>query len=282
MSKEVAEFTRAIRNLQTFTEINEGESFPLISDLEVQGMEIVQPKRPRRIEMANLIFAFTMNDNSPQKEVLNVLKESSEVVGKYSNLLVQYENGSSEQKSFAERANKVITRFNQLIDQATRIPKKLSERIARKMYESCGLFSAKNLYKIELPQKFRIKVPSFEADAAPLFERKITTAEDSDTLKKVSSLTAQVKTDLSRQTLDMYLMKAIRLLETQGLCNGQDARTAVNKYPIETKCHEEFCEITQCFPTLDNHTYRIHCVFSRDNPSGDYRRLVSCSINLEN
>ncbi len=281
MSEEVAQFARAIRNIQTFTESNEEGEYPLISDLEVEGMEIILPKRPRMMELANFIFSLTMNENSPQKDVLNAFKESTEIIGKHSNLLVEFENGSSEQKDFAERANKIITRFNELIDRAKTPPKGLSQRIARKMFELCGLFSVKDLNKIPPPQKYLIKVPLFHSAAPSLGDRKVTSDDDSDTSKKISTLTSHVKTELSRETLDMYRLKAILLLEKKGLCSRLDARTVVMNSPIETKYHDETCEIVQEFSTLSGPLCQIHCIFSRDKPSEDYRQFVSIQISLE-
>lgn len=277
-------FKWAVRNIKAFTDSNEGEEFPSVSDLEVQGSEIVLPKKPRVVELANFLFSLTNNENSPQKDVLDLLQKSSEVIDNYSDLLVEFENGSPEQKDYAQQAGKVISRFNELVEQAKTPPKTLRGIIARKMYESCGLLSVKDLNKIPIPLKYQIKIPSFNTYAAPLGERKVITTEMGapDISKKVSVFSSQVKTELSRQTMDMYKMKAIRLLEKKGLCNGLDARTVVMNSPIEIKCNDETCEITQNFPTFDGPDCKILCVFSREKPSGDYRNLVSSSIELEN
>lgn len=283
MNRDWALFKWAIQNIQAFTESNEGEEFPSISDLEVQGSDIVLPKQPRVVELANFLFSLTMNENSPQMDVLALLRKSSDVINKYSNLLVELENGSSEQKRFAQSATKVISRFNELIEQAQSSPKTLRGRIAQKVYEFCRLLSVKDLNKIPVPQKYQIKIPSFSSEASPLGERKVISLENesSDISRKVSVFSSHVKTELSRQTMDMYIMKAIRLLETQASCNKLIARTIVLKSPIDIKCNDETCEITQSFPTVDGANCKILCVFSRDNPSGDYRRLLSSSIQLE-
>lgn len=145
-----------------------------------------------------------------------------------------------------------------------------------------GLLSVKDLNQIPLPVKFQIKIPSFEQDALPLNEGRVTSweKENSDVSKKVSGFSTQIKTELSRQTMDMYKMKAIALLERKGLCNFLEARAAVSNIPMEIKFSDTSCEITQCFPTNEGPSYKITCTFCRDTPSGDYRRHVSSSIEL--
>lgn len=287
MNRDFALFKWAIRNIETFTESNEGEEFPTLSKLEVQGSDIVLPKQPRVVELANILFSLTMNDNSPQQDVLNLLKKSSEVIGCNVNLIAEYANGTSEQKDLAHRANNVIPRFNKLIEQAQTLPTTLRGRIERKMIESRGLLTVTCLNKIPLPLKYQIKIPYFNTYAAPLGERVAVTMDNSNISKKVSGFSSHVKTELSRQTMEMYRMKAIRLLEKTGLCNGIDARTVVLNTPFEIKCSDEKCQISQLFPTFNGPCYRLLCVFSRDNPHGDnrkpsdYRILDSCTLTEE-
>lgn len=283
MNHDLTQFKWAIRNIQTFTDSNEGHEIPSIAELDVQNNEIVLPKQPRVVELANFLFSLTMNENSPQKNVLDVLLKSSEVIKNYSGLLVALQNGTQEQKDFANSANKVIDRYNELIEKAQNPPKTLRGRLEKKMNESRGLMTVSRLDKIPAPLKYQIEIPQFCTYALPLGDRKsISIAPKGSAISlKVSSFSQHVKTELSPQTMDMYRMRAIRLLEAQGLCNRFDARTAVMNFPIDVKCSDEACEITQRFPTVDGPAYKIFCRFLRDNPSGDYRSLVESSIQLD-
>ncbi len=283
MNHDLTQFKWAIRNIKTFIDANEGHEIPSITELDVQNNEIVLPKQPRVVELANFLFSLTMNENSPQKNVLNLLLESSEVIKNCSGYRVALQNGTMEQKEFVNSANKVIDSYNELIDKAQNPPKTLRGRFEKKINESRGLMTASGLDKIPAPLKYRIEIPQFCTYAPSLRERKsisITTG-NSVISQKVSGLSQHVKTELSPQTMDMYRMRAIRLLEEQGLCNRFDARTAVMNFPIDIKFTDEACEITQRFPTVDGPAYIIFCRFLRDNPSGDYRSLVQSSIQLE-
>lgn len=292
MNRDFTLLQWAVRNLETFTESNEGAEFPTISDLEVQGSVIVLPKQPRVVKLVNFIFALTMNDNSPQNDVLELLKQSIEVVHRYSNSLVELETGTAEQKDLAKRVYDVTPRVNKVIEQAQCPPKTKREKLVRKVSATRGDLSVKDLNKIQLPpqKKYLIKIPSFNISAPPLSDRIVISNENlpSNISKKVSIFATQVKTELSSQTMDMYRVKAILLLEKRGICNRIDARRAVMSLPIESKCTDELCIITQQLPTYDGPFYRIECIFSRDNPSdskkkhSDYRIFVSCTLEIEN
>lgn len=272
----------AIGNIEAFTKRNEGEDDPTISDLEVEGTQIIHSKRPREIERANFIFYLTWNENSTEKDVFNLLQESTEVINKYSHLLPELESGPNGLK---ELANKIYTeslRYNKVIEQAQRDPSTLPGRFTKKLRDMRGHLSVKDLNQIPLPVKYQIKIPSFGNDSLPLGDRRVISweKENSDVSKKVSGFSTQIKTELSRQTMDMYKMKAIALLERKGLCNFLEARAAVSSIPMEIKCSDTTCEITQCFPTNEGPSYKITCIFCRDTPSGDYRRHLSSSIEL--
>jgi hypothetical protein len=270
MNHDSTQFKWAMRNIQTFTDSNEGHEIPSIAELDVQNNEIVLPKQPRIVELANFLFSLTMSENSPQKNVLDLLLKSSEVIKNYSGPL-----SNSDQK--------IINRYNEMVEMAKTPPKTLRGRLEKRMNESRGLMTVSRLDKIPAPIKFQIEIPQFCSYSLPLGERKSISiaAKGSAISQKVSGFSQHVKTELSPQTMDMYRMRAIRLLEEQGLCNRFDARTAVMNFPIDIKCSDEACEITQRFPTVNGPAYKIFCRFLRDKPSGDYRSLVESTIQLD-
>lgn len=272
----------AIGNIEAFTKRNEGEDDPTISDLEVEGTQIVHSKRPREIERANFIFYLTWNENSTEKDVFNILQKSTEEINRCLHLYPELESLPHIPKELVNKVYSGILNYNKVVAQAQRDPKTLSGRCTKKLRDLKGNPSVKDLNQIPLPVKYQIKIPSFGNDSLPLGDRRVISweKENSDISKKVSNFSTQIKTELSRQTMDMYIMKAVGLLERKGLCNYLEARAAVSSIPIKVKCSDTTCEITQSFPTIEGPSYKITCVFCRDTLSGDYRRHISSSIEL--
>lgn len=166
---------------------------------------------------------------------------------------------------------------------------KFSAKIKRLISKSNDPSSAKDLNTAPLPPKYQIKIPTYPTYAAPLGDRKQISKEESpsDTSKKVSSFSPQVKTDALRDTMTMYRMKAIRMLEKNGLCSPQGARTAVMNLPLEIDLSGNTCNISQKFPTVDGPEYRVTCIFLRENSihqnsktPTDYNICISCSLDV--
>ena len=283
MADNADNLERAVHNIRVLIESNEGNRVPTVSHLEIKGNEIVPPKpgvyQRRSVELANYFFSFTKNENAPQNQVLKLLQEDIVEIGK---ALAKPENNSARFQAAKETA----LLFNNMLDRAKNDPKTRGEKAERFMNRSSGLLSVTHLEKIPLPPKYQLKMPTHLSYAAPLGDRKNISIEESpsNTSKKVSSFTAHVKTDLSKQTMDMYRMKAIRLLESHGLCSRDDARMAVMNFPIETKFSDSLCHISQNFPTVDGPSFRSLCIFSRESEaksgllSSDYTIFVSCSL----
>lgn len=231
------ELKKAIENLEAFTKIDPS------CLLEVERGRIISVSESPLIKTIKLacIYAksiFPSNDLLQEDKVFQAIVESSEIVKKHTTLLSLWECGSDEQRRFVVYAKTAINHFNDIIEQAQNLPS-VKSHLFRFFYgyqSSLG----KRLSKIEISPLGSINIP-LATDSSTQYDPvkgllKFALKAPQNLSKKIAQIRESF---LPVQAKELFIMKAISLLEKNGIASHQHARFLVRESSIVTECNEE-------------------------------------------
>lgn len=262
---------RALANLKTFSQQLEKEPFPNLSHLDVREGQIVARDGSLGKVMSLAYNIVGLEAKEKDQKVLTEIEQSIDVVDRCFHLLqsMEYE-GDAEQQRFAAYAMQEIARFNKIIDQTAETPPTLTGRIAHFIYRQSGLLIGKKLKKIQIPQLPVRKIDFPQRVQKPTEPLKISTKMNSEATAasfRIASLHEAVMPgwQVSRQTLELYAMKAIALLEQHALTH-QEARAIVDKTSKEMHVNrqEKLLTISQHLKPEPGKTVHITLSFRAD------------------
>lgn len=190
----------ALGNLRIFLDAHEEKTFFFRRVLAVKNGKILIF---RSSILSNCFFRIRnfLLPPIPPAEIIEVLKITSETIQNNSILLHLWEEGCPDQKEFCSSLKSTVSRFNQWIE----------------------AHSALGLKKIDLFPRMRISALS---SSQLNFQKMTLSKSTADTFdKKVVQIREPI---LSTQKKELFMMKAITLLETNGLA-AQEARLIVRK-----------------------------------------------------
>lgn len=276
---------KALENLETFSQQVEKELLPNLSHFEVQeGKLVAVPhtslKKTISLAYSNLVLPGT----DERSEVLNEILHSSDIIKSYLPLIMR-EGGTSEQKKFAAYAKRAIERFNQAIDKTKALPPTWQKRIVRFLYQKSGLL-INRLVRIELPQKAFLHVDfphqTSKASSKPI---KINSATTDAAAKKISNLREMMipAFQVEKQTLELYHMKVIALVERHQLLSNFEARMIVVNKPIQIELdkQEQLLTISQTLAPLPGQQIDVSVTFKKDPRTLTFSIFVSDNLSLK-
>lgn len=281
---------QALENLETFAKQIKKELIPNLSNLKVQQGKVIafptiSTKKKISIAFQNIICS-AVNE---QSAVLDEILRSSDVIKSYFPLIQVMEEGTPEQKKFAAYAKSAIELYNHVLDEAANTPPSWQQKIVSFIYKKSNLLIGDRLVKIDLPQNAHIQIHF--PDALPVsggyknnYSTSISNVAD-DAAEKISQLRDQVIPSLQaqRQTLELYNMKIIALLERNQLFSKIEARNLVFKTPTFTFLNKEsqLLTISQQLTPLPGQLIEVSATFQMDNRTHNYSIFHSDNLSIE-
>lgn len=205
-------------------------------DLEVKAGKIVCSCHGAFRKTIELVRAYLATAFSPLAEgfkddLVNAIVKSSEVVKRNAILLHLWADGTDEQRRFAAYAKGAIERFNRFVEEADQ-----PSHVGRRFF-TFRPKAAKRLKKIDVIPVAPLNVclsPMSSTQYDPLkMLNKVAVKAPETMSKKVQSLRESF---LPVQAEGLFLMKAISLLEKEGLASHNEARLMVRNGTVQTRC----------------------------------------------
>lgn len=196
--------------------------------------------------------------NFDKNEVLHAI----EVLKSHYWLIPQWHKGSSQQRKLAESAYAVIAQFNGLIDKVQvkqfSITDKISALFAKQQPEEWDEFE-----KIDVPQRGL----SVSSNLMPV--NKIITLSQS--MVATVSLPMPAESHLTKRAVELFYMKAISLIESDGLLSNVEARSALRTASISShKLSDTLCEVNCELKPFPGHYIAVQGHFLKDSISSCY------------
>ncbi len=182
-----------------------------------------------------------------------------------------------------------IERFNHILDEAANFPPSWQQRIVCFLYEKSGLLIGDRLVRIDLPQKtcLHIDFPHPSPENSRTKKNYSTHANDTiaGAVEKVSHLRELVipTVQVQRQTLELYFMKIINLLETNKLFSKLEARSLVLKTPTHITLDNEAQQLTisQQLTPLPGQLVEVSATFQKDKRTLNFSIFQSDNISTQ-
>lgn len=276
---------KALENLETFSQQVEKELVPNLSHFEVQDGKLVAVPHASLKKTISLAYSNLVQPGTDEpSEVLDEILHSSDIIKSYLPLIMR-EGGTPEQKKFAAYAKKAIERFNLAIDKAKAPPPTWQKKIVRFLYQKSGLL-INRLVRIEFHQKafLHIDFPhqTSKASSKPI---KINPANTDTAAKKISNLRELMipAFQVEKQTLELYHMKVIALLERHHLLSKLEARKIVVNKPIQIELdkQEQLLTIAQTLIPLPGQKIEVSVLFKKDPRTLTFSIFVSDNLSLK-
>jgi hypothetical protein len=247
----------AIRKLEAFSQqaVEDKSRSPvsktiaLVRSLLLKSFEFESNKRAKK------------RQQSDENEVLAAI----EVINRKRLLIQRLEAGSPDEQKLADSFTRAIGIYNQIQDKRTQA-RTLSAKGRRKLFSAENAVEIMPLPKIDLPQQHTVEFHYPENTPKLKSKRTVSAVQQ----KKASIV------PLSKQSADLFYMKALSLLERYGIATNPEARAIVRQSPILTVIDgdDATCTLTQTltlFPgqtvvvigtsALDPKTQTIHQLF---------------------
>jgi hypothetical protein len=233
-SKELRD---AIQNLEVFASATETPALVSAEALELQQGKLIAVKLGTLKKTVSLTrkfleTAFPIFRQLPREDILQALLQSGEVVKKHAVLLHIWENGSEEQRRFAAHAKESIDRFNKVVERSQR-PCQSAKSLLRYFFDyPRRIFGT--LKKIEITPLATLNICFAQHSSSQYNPLKMTGkvgGAPSSLSKKVGQLRSSF---LPVQAQELFLMKAISLLEKHGIASHDEARLMVRAGQIHT------------------------------------------------
>jgi len=260
-----------------------------LQNLEAFAQQLeTEPTLKKTIALAyNTILSSKSKEHSAR--VLNEILQSSDVVKSYFPLIQVLEEGTPEQKNFAQYAKNAIQRYNNAIEQTTEKHPSWKKKIARLFYQKSGVLIGNRLVKIELPQKAFVHIDfprvSNNANTRKIATVSLSSVESIEATHKISTLRDSVipTFQVPRQTLELYYMKIISLLEKNPLMSLREARALVLKAPTQLAIDKQTQRLTisqQLIP-LPGQCIHVSATFQIDPRTLNYNIFHSDFLSVE-
>ena len=281
------ELQRALANLETFAQRIENESYTDLSQFEVKEGKIVALSETALSKVIALAYQIVSPSAEEGKKVLDEVLESSNVVRNYFPFIQMLEDGNSEQQMFAEHVKGAIARFNNVIDKVLAQPPTLAGRIVHYFYEHSRQLMGTRLRKIDIPQKTSLKIEFqtvSKASAGQAFDinKKKISELQAPASQKIAILHDSIMSGspVSKQTLELYAMKAISLLGQHAFLPHADASIIVSKTAKEMFIDRQKLQLTisQKLTPMPGQEFDISISFQADPLTSKYTIPVSHQI----
>lgn len=281
---------QALENLETFTRQLEKEIVPNLSHFAVmEGKLIALPAVPLKKRIALAYQNIISPQLDKQSAVLDEILNSSDVIKSYFPLIQVMEEGSPEQKKFAAYAKGAIVRFNAALDEAANLPPSWQQKIVCFLYEKSGLLIGDRLVKIDLPQKacLHIDFPpqTLPIPGAPKNYSTLSNEMIAGSAEKISLLRELVipAFQVQQQTLELYYMKIIALLERNKLFSTVEARALVLKTPTTLSLDKEaqLLTISQQLIPLPGQLIEVSASFHKDKRTLNFSIFQSDNLSTQ-
>jgi hypothetical protein len=180
----------------------------------------------------------------------NEILQAIELINRQRLLIQQLQTGTPAEQKLAESFTKVIAVYNEMLDKPLReqrskkIFKIFSKRLAQK---------SEALPKIDLPHKQSIEYHYSESS-------EILCPEKMDGKRFSTFLQPDSNILLSQQSIELFHMKTLSLLERYGIATNPEARAPIKQAPIHTlleKTDHTTCMLTQTLTLFPGQTIHI-------------------------
>lgn len=284
---------QALEDLETFSNQVEKEPLPCLAHLEIQeGKLIALPSTSLKKTISLAYNNIITPSFQPASEVVGRLLHSSDIIRNYLPLIQgMEEEGSPEQKKFAAYAKAAIERFNRAVEGAASPNRNWQQRIQCFFYQKSGLLIGNRLVKIEIPQKAQIHIdfaPQMPSSCVkPIKARGNNRKADpsSPAAQKISNLRQMMlpQFQLQRQTLELYYMKAIALIERHKLLPNNEARAITRSTPYTYKLDTQSDSLTICqkLCPIPGHQIDLSATFGLDLHAQTFTIFLSDHLSLE-
>lgn len=237
-SRPSKELQQALENLDALASLNGTPLRGSVPCLKVQEGRILCAqqwgfKKIIKRAFAFLAALFPVLPSTCKDELYQTLLKSCEIVKKNAAFLNLWEGGNAEQRRFAAYAKETIGRFNQYVESTQAAPFATS-RLFRFFYGHQGQIG-KKLTKIDIQSNTPLNIyisplSSTQYDPLKMLAKFAVKAPEILT-KKVAQLR---ETFLPVQAKELFIMKAISLLEKNGIASHEEARQLVRLGSIQT------------------------------------------------
>lgn len=236
--------SRELENaLENLTAVGESPIAVLSSQLKVQEGKIVTApfgtlKKTIKFTCDFLTTAFSALSSPRKDDLYETIIHSSEIIKKHATLLHLWESGTVEQRRFSAYAKSAIAVFNAFVENSQSFPL-LSNRFFRFFYTTEQTLG-KRLTKIDVAPRTPLcmhisTLSSTQFDPVKMLS-KLGPALPKNLTQKVGRLRESF---LPVQARELFLMKAISLLEKNGLATHEEARVMVRGAIVETVSSSE-------------------------------------------
>ncbi len=246
----------------------------------------------KTIHLMRDFFAARFSDKSRQEIAQKNQQDTSKLLNAIDILkshfifLEKLLHGSPQQQKLAASALAAIDRYNTIIENAQSKNSSLRSRIDAFFAENNETFQAKDLARIHLPplaslqKKYGAKEKSEEFVLRKVTLQKLTLPTSCQ--KKIFHLSQMVvpvfplplyeRSDLSKQAIELFHMKAISLIEKHGLLSNSEARAALRKTPLNIVSEDSVssCTASCTLIPFPGHTIAVTGSFKKDPSSGKY------------
>jgi len=272
----MTDLQKALETLETFIQQIENEKFPNLSRFEVRDGMLVAKSYTSLEKIIHLACSIASDPHEKEKirsGVINEVLHSSDVLKSYSSLFHHLEEGNEEQKKFAAKAKDAIHRFNKIIDQSRQKPPSIRKRIVRFIYEKSGFLIGKRLTRIDLAPKATMRIDFTTKAISSLGTKKL-----EPNLYPLPTTIASVKvsairdaviplSQVANQTLELYFMKVISMLEKRGGLSNSEARVLVQQGIRQVSVDKQNLTVTlsQELIPIPGHSILVSGAFRRDS-----------------
>lgn len=272
-SRPSKELKEALENLSTLTAAGEAPTLATLAQLDVREGRIVPLplgalKKAWQIAFAFLSAKFPTLPVVCKDDLYQTVVESSEIVSKNASLLYFWEGGAAEQRRFATYAKTVIARFNKFVEDTKQAASDTTYFF--KFFHTQQFKLGKTLTKIEVTptSSLNIHIPTLSStqfDPLKMLS-KIASKAPGMLTKKVAQLRESF---LPVQAKELFLMKAISLLERKGIASHAEARVMVRRGIIRTTCEEGIHTLSLTLHPYPDRTIEIEGAFMGRIPLPD-------------
>lgn len=219
----------------------------------------------------HLMRTFLQSDDQKHSDSHEVLK-AIDIVNRERFRIQKMKAGNPAEQKLADSYTKAIEHFNCSIDLYKEDGKTANPLVKAFFSKVESIY--KELPKIDLPQATTIK-KHFSSPSSHL-----------ETNQKIASLQQNLicKIQLSKQSIELFQMKVIALLERYGIASHSEARQIVKKSPIETSLEAETsCTLSQTISLFPGQTVLIKGSSELDPKTHSISQLFpeSFSVSLE-
>lgn len=210
--------------------------------------------------------------SKPKTENLSEVKRAIDILKSNYRLIEKWSSGSPQEQKLAASATAVIAQYNSIIETVRQKPKSLNARINHFLLKKSGQLLPRELAQIHLPKMLSLQI-RYQEGGVKRISASAAVSSQKVSHQKVSHLGGHLLpliplshcqvAHLSRQTLELFQMKAISLIEQHALLSNSDARTAMRKAQLQSSVENDACMVSCTLSPFPGHAIAISGVFER-------------------